>query len=232
MQQYLTQISQCPLFSRISSADLSSALTFLSAKAVRFEKDAIILHQGTPPKVFGLVLEGSAHVLSIDVSGNRTLVTALRAGDLFAETFVFSGISAIPVSVVAAQDCTVLLLDHSRMAMHRQSDFPAHAILIANLLRILSNKNLQLSQKITILSQRTTRDKLIAYLLAQQKLAGSPRFTIPLNRQELADYLCVDRSAMSAELGKMKKAGLIACRKNEFEIVALHHEDSELLRQP
>ena len=225
MQQYLTQISSCPLFTHISDADILRALDMLSAKIIHFEKDSIILHQGTPAKIFGLVLEGSAQIVAGDASGNHTLVTTLHTGDLFAEAFAFSGISALPVSVVAVQECTVLLLDHSRMSMRRQSEYPAHPILIANLLRIISRKNLQLNQKITILSQRTTRDKLMAYLHIQQQLAGSSRFTIPLDRQELADYLCVERSAMSAEISKMKKAGLIACRKNEFEILTLHQED-------
>lgn len=222
MEQYLSKISRCPLFARISRDDILQALKLLSAKVVHFEKGSIILHQGTAPRIFGIVLEGSAHILSCDVSGNHTLVSALYPSDLFAEAFAFSGISALPVSVVAAQECTVLMLDHSRMSAHRQSEFPSHPLLIVNLLRIISNKNLQLSQKIGILSQRTTQDKLIAYLLTQQKLSGSPRFTIPLDRQELADYLCVDRSAMSAEISKMKKAGLIACHKNEFEILTLH----------
>lgn len=232
MEQYLPQLSRCPLFARISENDILLALNLMGAKVVPFEKDAIILHQGMQPRSFGAILEGSAHVLSSDVSGNHTLVSALYPSDLFGEAFAFSGIPALPVSVVAASDCTVLLLDRSRMAAHRQSEFPAHPILIANLLRIISSKNLLLSQKISILSQRTTRDKLTAYLLMQQKLAGSSHFTIPLDRQELADYLCVDRSAMSAEISKMKKAGLIACRKNEFEILSLHQEDIEAIRQP
>ena len=225
MQQYLTQISHCPLFSHISDADILLALDLLNAKVIRTEKSAMILQQGTPSKVFGIVLEGSAQVISIDTAGNHTLVTTLHAGDLFAEAFAFSGIPFLPVSVVAAPDCTALLLDHSRMHMRRQSEFRAHPILIANLLRIISSKNLQLNQKITILSQRTTRDKLMAYLLTQQRIAGASRFIIPLDRQELADYLCVERSAMSAEISRMKKAGLIACRKNEFEILSPNHED-------
>lgn len=225
MRQYLTKISRCPLFAHISSEDILRALDLLSAKIIRAEKDAIILHQGMPAKVFGLVLEGCAQVIASDSGGNHTLVTTLHESDLFAEAFAFSGILALPVSVVAAPECTALLLDHSRMHMHRQSEFPAHPILIANLLRIISSKNLQLNQKITVLSQRSTRDKLMAYLRLQQQRSGSSRFTIPLDRQELADYLCVERSAMSSEIGKMKKAGLIACRKNEFEILSAPQEE-------
>ena len=225
MQQYLTQISHCPLFAHISSEDILKALTLLSAKVIHVKKGGPILLQGTSSRFFGILLDGTAHIVTGDVSGNHTLIAALHPSDLFAETFAFSGISVIPVSIIAAQDCTALLVDRSCMTRRQQSDFPAHPLLFANLIHILSKKNLQFSQKITILSQRTTRDKLIAYLLTQQRLAGSARFTIPFNRQELADYLCVDRSAMSAEISKMKKAGMIACRKNEFEILSLNHED-------
>ena len=225
MQQYLTQISHCPLFAHISNDNILHALTLLSAKVIHVEKGGTILHQGTPARFFGVLLDGLAHIVTGDVSGNHTLSAAIHPSDLFAETFAFSSISAMPVSIVAAQDCAVLLIDRSGMTRRQQSEFPAHPLLFANLIHILSNKNLLFSQKITILSQRTTRDKLIAYLLTQQRQTGSPRFTIPFNRQELADYLCVDRSAMSAELGKMKKAGLIACRKNEFELLSPLQEE-------
>ena len=225
MQQYLTQISHCPLFAHISSDNILHALTLLSAKVIHVKKGGTILHQGTPARFFGVLLDGLAHIVTGDVSGNHTLSAAIHPSDLFAETFAFSSISAMPVSIVAAQDCAVLLIDRSGMTRRQQSEFPAHPLLFANLIHLLSKKNLQFSQKITILSQRTTRDKLIAYLLTQQRLAGSARFTSPFNRQELADYLCVDRSAMSAEISKMKKAGMIACRKNEFEILSLNHED-------
>ena len=225
MRQYLTQISCCPLFAHISESDILLTLNLLSVKVVHFEKGAYILHQGTPPRVFGIVLKGQAHVITNNVSGNHTLISVLEPSDLFAETFAFSSTAALPVSVVASQDCTVLLIDRSSMSAYRQSDFPAHTTLLFNIIRILSGKNLMLNQKISILSQRTTRDKLTAYLLTQQRITGSSRFSIPLDRQQLADYLCVDRSAMSAELSKMKKAGMIACRKNEFEILSLHSED-------
>jgi len=205
--------------------DILRTLSLLSVKVVRFEKGAYILHQGTPPRIFGIVLTGQVHAITNNVSGNHALISVLNPSDLFAETFAFSSVSVLPISVVASKDCTVLLIDRSSMSMYRQSDFPAHTILLINIIRILSGKNLLLNQKINILSQRTTRDKLTAYLLTQQALAGSSRFSIPLDRQQLADYLCVDRSAMSTELSKMKKAGLIACRKNEFEILALHHEE-------
>lgn len=228
MQQYLTQISHCPLFAHLSSDHILHALTLLSAKVIHIKKGGTILHQGTPARFFGVLLDGLAHIVTGDVSGNHTLIAAIHPSDLFAETFAFSGISVMPVSIVAAQDCAVLLIDRNGMTRRQQSEFPAHALLCANLIYILSSKNLQFSQKITILSQRTTRDKLIAYLLTQQRLASTSCFTIPFNRQELADYLCVDRSAMSAELGKMKKAGLIACRKNEFEILSLQQEDRSM----
>ena len=226
MQQYLSQIARSSLFFRISQEDILRAVDLLCGKIVHYKENAIILHQGTPPRCFGILLHGCAHIISGDVSGNHALLSVLHPSDLFAESFVFSDAEVLPISVVASEDCTVLLLDKSRMTGRHRADFSAHGLLVANLLRIIANKNLAFTQKICILSQRSTRDKLVAYLLSQQQLAGSSRFCIPLDRQHLADYLCVERSAMSTELGKMKKEGMINFRKNEFEIFSLSTDTS------
>ena len=121
MQQYLTQISHCPLFAHISSDNILHALTLLSAKVIHVEKGGTILHQGTPARFFGVLLDGLAHIVTGDVSGNHTLIAAIHPSDLFAETFAFSSISAMPVSIVAAQDCAVLLIDRSGMTRRQQS---------------------------------------------------------------------------------------------------------------
>ena len=231
MQQYTTQILQCSLFERIPEKDLLRSLNCLCAQVLHYQKDNIILHQGVPAKFFGVILSGCVHITSSDAYGNHTLITELQKGDLFGETFACAGLSAIPASVTAASDCIILLLEHARVIAGCQNGCMAHSMLVTNLMRSLAQKNLQLTQKLGILSRRSIHNKLSAYLLLQQKNAGSSRFTIPYDRQQLADYLCIDRSAMSAELSKMKKAGLIACRKNEFEILSLNHEDMPASRQ-
>lgn len=226
MKRYLPLLSACPLFDRITADDLMRMLACLRAQIVNFARDQAILHQGDPAGRFGVVLSGCAHIVSSDISGNRAIISAVHASDLFAETFACAGVPSLPVSVVAAEDSALLLLDHSRVIAGCRNGCMAHSILITNLMRIIAQKNLLLNQKLGFVTQRTTRDKLMAYLTAQEKHAGSSCFLIPFDRQALADYLCVERSALSAEIGKLKKAGVIACRKNEFEILlpTLHEQ--------
>lgn len=153
-----------------------------------------------------------------DIFGNRAILTALMPGQLFGETFACAGVEILPVSVIAVSDCKILLLDYRRIITTCPTACVFHSRLIENMLKILAGKNLVLNQKIEALSARTTREKLLAYLVAQAGVAGSRRFTIPSTRQELADYLSVDRSAMSREMGIMQKEGMIRFKKNCFEL--------------
>ena len=219
MSQYLTQIQSCELFARIEEDDLRKTLACLNVQAMHFEKGRTILHQGEAARRFGVLLRGNAHVMSIDSHGNHIIVTSIDPGELFAESFACAGVGLLPVSVVAAQDCDVLILDHARVMTGCRNGCMAHSYLVTNLMRIIAQKNVQLNQKLSIITRRTTREKLMAYFSQQQIRVGADRFVIPFDRQGLADYLGVDRSAMSAELSKMKRDGLIDYRKNEFELL-------------
>ena len=222
MREYMSQIRQCQLFDRIDEEGLIKTLNCLNVQVVACEKGKVIFHQGDEPKYFGVVLSGVVHVMVNHSSGYQTLIGAVEAGDLFAETCACACEDALPTDFVAAQDSLVMILDHARVITGcRNNGCLAHSLLVTNLMRSIARKNLMLAQKLGVVTRRTTRDKLIAYLHGQQKLADSVRFTIPFDRQALADYLGVDRSAMSAELGKMKKEGMIDFRKNEFEIFRL-----------
>lgn len=229
MKQYLPLLSACPLFARIREDDLLRMLSCLKAQIVCVHRNQTIFHQGDPAGRFGVVLSGAVHVVNSDIRGNHSVVAAIHPSDLFAEIFACAGVSALPVSVVAAEDSVLLLLEHCRALTGCRNGCMAHSYLVTNLLRIVAGKNLMLSQKLGFVTQRTTRDKLMAYLTAQEKQSGSSRFFIPFDRQALADYLCVERSALSAEISKLKKAGVIACRKNEFEIlIPAVHEHAAL----
>ena len=218
----MTYIRQCRLFDRIDDEGLLKTLNCLNVQVVHCEKGNVIFHQGDAPRYFGVVLMGSVNVIVNHSSGIQTLIGAVDAGDLFAETCACAEEEALPSDFVAAQDSIIMVLDYMRVITGcRNNGCLAHSLLVTNLMRSIARKNLMLAQKLGVVTQRTTRDKLIAYLHSQQKLAGSVRFTIPFDRQALADYLGVDRSAMSAELGKMKKAGMIDFKKNEFEIINL-----------
>ena len=219
MRQYLSLLCQCPLFDRIGAEDLLKTLSCMNGQTTRFEKERRILHQGEAPRCFGVLLGGHAHVMSVDSHGNPTIVEAIVPGDVFAESFACAGVGTLPVSVVAIEDCDVLLLDHARVMTGCRNGCMAHSYLVTNLMRLIARKNVQLNQKLSIITRKTTREKLMAYFAQLQIRSGASRFVIPFDRQGLADYLGVERSAMSAELSKMKKDGLIDYRKNEFEIL-------------
>lgn len=220
MKEYMTQIRQCMLFDRIDDEGLLKTLNCLNAQIVSYEKGEIIFHQGDEPRCFGVVLQGSVNVITTYPDGNHSMMWTIGAGELFGETYTSAGVEVFPADFVAAGDTLVIVLDYMRVITGcRNNGCLAHSYMVTNLIKSLGQKNLLLTQKLEFVTQRTTRNKLMAYLRAQSKQAQSERFFIPYDRQTLADYLGVERSAMCAELSRMKKDGLIDFRKNEFMIL-------------
>ena len=164
----------------------------------------------------GLVLSGAVRMVREDFYGNRSIVAHIGPAELFGETYACAGIEALPISVVADEDSQVLLMDCRRITTSCCNACAFHNRIIFNLLKLVAVKNLVFDQKIQVTSKRTTREKLMAYLLDQAKLRGSNSFTIPFDRQALADYLAVERSAMSAELSKMQKEGILVTKGSHF----------------
>ena len=205
-----------PLWNGIGFTDFESVLNCLSAKTTDYKKDDVILLSGNPVNFVGLVLLGSVQVIKEDIDGHITILTVLGVSALFGEVFACAGIMHSPVTVLATEDTEVLLMDYKKIISSCSAACPFHTKLIENMLKMIARKNLMLNQKIEILSKRTTRDKLLAFFEMQGGMAK--KFTIPYNREELANYLCVDRSAMSNELCKMRDEGLIEFHKNTFEI--------------
>ena len=210
-------LSASPLFSGIAPEDFPGMLSCLHAFTRKFPRNSPILPAGTPARSIGILLEGTAHIIVSDVFGNQTIVNALEPPDIFGEAFCCAGSAVLPVSVLAAADSKVLFLDYQKI-LSGTAPCPFHSILIENMIRVLAQKNILLNQKLRFLSRRSTREKLLAYLSAAAQQSGSLDFTIPFDRQGLADYLCLDRSAMSAELSRMQKDGLITYRKNRFRL--------------
>lgn len=161
------------------------------------------------PLFQGVVLLGTVQVVQEDYYGNRSVMTVLQPGESFAEVFSCAGFEVMPVSVMAVTDSEVLLLDCRCVLTTCSRSCHFHSLLMKNMLEWMAQKILSLTQKIQYMSKRTTREKLMAYLSNQAKQQGSKEFVISHNRQSLADYLGVERSAMSAEISKLKKAGKI-----------------------
>ena len=209
MNQFFEVLSRCSLFDGIEQSDLNSMIACLNGKTIDVPKGSPVFLEGTPARFAGVVLAGSVQVVREDYYGNRSIMDILQPGELFAEVFSFAGLETMPVSVIAMKDSKVLLLDCRRVLTTCSNSCHFHSLLMKNLLQGMAQKNLALSRKIRYMSQKTTKDKVMAYLLDQAKQQGSAEFTIPFDRQALADYLGVERSAMSAEIGKLKSSGQI-----------------------
>lgn len=203
------------LFSGIEGSERESLMRCLQAVRRNYKKGEMVFTEGDAPAV-GLLQSGAVQVIAEDPMGNRTIIGRLEAGDMFGEAYACAGMEHMPFSVEAAADSEVLLIDVEKILVTCPTACPFHARLIENLMAILARKNIQLGAKIRHLSRRSTRDKLLSYLSEQAREAGSRSFSIPFSRQELADYLCVDRSAMSSELSKLKAEGVLDYKKNEF----------------
>ena len=219
MKKYQDIISQCALFEGIRLEDFSAMLGCIGGKTLSVAKGQPVWLEGDPATHVGMVLSGAVRLEREDYYGNRSIVAHIGPSELFGETYACAGIQALPISVVADEASTVLLMDCRRITTTCSSACAFHSRIIYNLLRLVANKNLIFDQKIQITSRRTTREKLMAYLLNQAKIHGSSQFTIPYDRQELADYLEVDRSGLSAEISKLRKEKIIESEKNRFRIL-------------
>lgn len=218
MEQYLNILKQNPLFCKMTGEEILSILQCLSAHTKACPKGSFLFHSGDIIGEIGFVLEGAVKVLKEDCWGNRTILAQTAAGQLFGEVYACFPQQAGQVSVLASDDTHVLYLNVQKMLHTCSSACPFHTRLIQNLLTVIAGKTLELTQKIEHLSRRTTREKLLSYLSAQAQAAGSNQFTIPFSRQELADYLIVDRSAMSHELCRLRDEGVLLFHKNHFTL--------------
>ena len=210
---------RCPLFEGIAPKDARAMLGCLGARTVEAARGAPIFLEGSPAEYVGIVLSGAAQVLRDDFYGNRAIQAVLQPGELFGETFACAGLDRLPVAVEAAQPSRILLIRLRRITETCSNACEFHNRMVMNLLKAMAAKNLQLNRKIEITSRRTTREKLMAYLLNQARLAQSGSFTIPFDRQALADYLCVERSALSAEIGRLRREGVLESEKSHFKLL-------------
>ncbi|WP_139651203.1 Crp/Fnr family transcriptional regulator [Raoultibacter phocaeensis] len=218
MKDYLPILSRSPLFKGILDNEIEAMLTCLNAQTRTFEKGKYLFRVGEATTTMGMVLEGSVRIEKEDYWGNRSILAQAEPGQLFAEVYACEPELPLDVNVIAAQDCVALLMDVRRVTTMCTSACEFHTRLVRNLLASVAKRAYALTRKIEHTSRRSTREKLLSYLSDQADSAGSGTFSIPFNRQELADYLSVDRSAMSAELSNMRKEGIIDFDKNRFAI--------------
>lgn len=204
------------LFSGIKKDELLSLLPCLNYRKQLYKKGDWILRAGNQIDQAGVVLAGSAHVERYDYWGARHIISPLLPGDLFGESYAAVDHSVLNVSVQADEDASILRLDLSRMLHMCASACPFHARLIDNFVALLAQRNLHLNEKLTYITQHSLREKILSYLSAESIRQHSSYFDIPFDRQQLADYLNADRSALSNELSKLRSEGIIDYQKNHF----------------
>ena len=219
MEKYFKVLRKCRLFDGVADDQMMKMLVCLGAKIESFDKKYTIFSEGSTAKYIGIVLSGSAQIVQVDYYGNRSILTEIEPSEMFAEAFACAEVESLPVSVVANEPCDVMFIDCSHILHTCSNNCGFHQQMIFNLMKDLAEKTIVFHRKIEITSKRSTREKLLTYLSMCAKKAGKSSFEIPFDRQELADYLEVDRSGLSAEISKMKKEGIIDCEKNRFSLM-------------
>ncbi|MBQ8799540.1 MAG: Crp/Fnr family transcriptional regulator [Lachnospiraceae bacterium] len=225
MEKYLSILQTCGLFAGIDGKQLLTMLSCLGATVRGYGKNQVILSEGDKVGRIGVVLSGAVQVLRVDYYGNRSILTELQSSQMFGESFACTDIQKMPVDVVAAEQCEVLFLDAKHILHVCGNACGFHNQLIYNLMKVVATKNLMVHQKLEVISKRSTREKLMTFLMMQAKRQNSNRITVQFDRQELADYLEVDRSGLSAEISKLRKAGVLECRKNQFTLLKEYHRN-------
>lgn len=207
-------VKECPIFKNFSIDEIIEIFSVISFYEKDYKKNDIILAENTKVEYFGIITNGKIALSNFDYFGNRNILNVFEKGDSFAEALVSLEIQ-IPHEVISLTDSSIVWIEYKSLSKSLY-----YQKILNNLLNIISTKNLILNKKLQILSKRTTREKILEYLATQKKLLSiDSNFEINLNRNEMADYLALDRSNLSRELGKLKKEGIIDFKKNKFKLL-------------
>lgn len=219
MEEYLQTLQQTQLFGGLDVEEISAMLQCLSARLKTYERGESVFRQGECVREIAVLVRGKLHIRKDDYWGNSNIVSTIGVGETFGEAYIAPDSGAILNSVIAVEDSAIVFLDARKLLTSCTSACRFHAMVIQNLFFLISKMNRRLVRKIAHMSKRTTREKLMSYLSEESRRQNSASFAIPFNRQQLADFLSVDRSAMSNELCKMRDDGLIAFEKNQFTLI-------------
>lgn len=219
MENYISVLKNTKLFSGAGENEISTMLSCLGAKLNRYKKGEYVFRAGEYVHNITVLVEGSLHIQKDDYWGNRTIINIITPGEMFGEAYVSPDSGALLNDVIAIEDSAVMFFDVQQILTMCPSACKFHTLALKNLFFAISEKNRRLVTKLGHISNRTTREKLLSYLSDEAKRNKSASFSIPFNRQQLADFLSVDRSAMSNELSKMRNEGLIKFDKNQFTLL-------------
>ncbi|MDO5125745.1 MAG: Crp/Fnr family transcriptional regulator [Ruminococcus sp.] len=219
MEKYIPILKRTQLFSGVGEEEIGAMLNCLQAKHCTYKKGEYVLRQGEHLDKILVLVGGKLHIQRDDYWGNRSIINMVSIGEMFGEAYVAPESGTLMNDVLAVEDSAVIFFDVKRIITVCSATCRFHSMVVQNLFFAISEKNRKLVQKLTFMTKRTTREKLIAYLSEEAKRQNSSEFSIPFNRQQLADFLSVDRSAMSNELCKMRDEGLIEFEKSCFKLL-------------
>lgn len=219
MQKYIPILKQTQLFAGAGEDEITAMLDCLQAKLCTYKKGEYIFRQGERINYITVLVKGSLHIQNDDYWGNHSIINTVSIGEVFGEAYIAPDSGAILNDVAAVEDSAVIFFDVRKMLTVCSSGCKFHTLVIQNLFFTISEKNRKLVQKLGHMSKHSTKEKLISFLSEEAKRQNSRAFTISFNRQQLADFLSVDRSAMSKELCKMRDEGLLTFEKNKFTLL-------------
>lgn len=219
MKRYLQLLKRTRLFFGLGDDELEAMLGCLHARLQTYKKGEYVFRQGEQLDKITVLVEGKLHIQRDDYWGNRSIISIVSPGEMFGEAYAAPDSGALLNDVLAVEDSAVIFFDVRRILTVCSSACAFHSMVVQNLFFAISEKNRKLLHKLGHMSKRSTREKLISYLSEEARRNGSGSFSIPFNRQQLADFLSIDRSAMSKELCKMRDEGLLQFEKNRFSLL-------------
>lgn len=218
MCYYIDSLLKCPLFRETSRDDLKEMMTCFNPMIKEFRRNEIITLEGEKYTGIGVIIEGKASVTKESIAGKRIIMEVIGPGQMFGEMAAFSGSHIWPATVISLESSIVAFLSPDKIAGNCQRQCSAHRKLITNMLGVISNKALMLDKKVAYLAMKNLRGRISTYLLEEQKKNGATRFMLPMNRNEIADYLNVSRPSLSREMCRMRDEGLIDFHRSAVQI--------------
>ena len=209
----------CKLFEGIPSGKINELFTHLAVRELALKKGEVLFRSGSKITEFAVIISGRLAISSYEADGHRKIVEFLESMDTVAISLAVADIQSVAISVEARQDSEVILFNANKVLNPAGRPSEEHVRLLRNITKELARKTVLLGRKMRIISTRTTSERLMKYLIEESVRRGSKEFEIPYDRQALADYLCVERSALSAEISKLVDKGVIESRKSHFKLL-------------
>lgn len=206
-----------PVFRNVTQNEYEDMISCGCVRIAEYTKGNVLFHTGEKTSEFGILISGEIYIESIDFWGNRMILHQIPSGGVFAETYAFCKVPLM-VDVTAAQNSIVLFVDLGVLLAKKHTEKSWYVKLIQSLLILSTNKNLLWSGRVLCITSKSIRSRVMTYLSSEAVKCGKKDFTVPFNRQQMADYLNVERSALSKELGRMQKEGILTFHKNHFHL--------------